>query len=292
MDNVDIMDVVLDTSVVNVSRMTMQLERLADSAIHFGVDLIVGILILIAGFWLANRLVKMLRKVLQARHVEASLVSFLLSLTSIVTKVLVVIIVLTTIGVKMTSIIAVVGAASLAIGLALQGTLQNFAGGVAILLFKPFKVGDFIETQSGYTGTVQAIFIFTTRIKTPDNKVVFLPNGTLSNGVIMNDNMEGERRVECNYSIAYGDDVPKAREVLLSILKSDERVHKTPEPVVYLSKLTDSSVSIMTYFWTDASYAFPIQFDVNEKVYEEFTKEGITFPFAQLEVHIDKENQE
>jgi small conductance mechanosensitive channel len=165
--------------------------------------------------------------------------------------------------------------------------MQNFAGGVVILLFKPFKVGDFIETQSGFSGTVQDIYIFTTRIKTIDNKTVYLPNGTLSNGVITNSNQEGIRRVDCTIGISYGNDVDKAREVILNLLNNDKRVHQNPAPAIFLSDLADSSVKILVRFWTNSEHILPLQYDLNEKVYTEFDKHGLTFPFPQMDVHLD-----
>lgn len=271
----------------DISNLNVTLRALADSAIHFGVKLLIAILILVVGLWLVKKLTKSLRKVMTTREVEPSLRTFLLSLLNMTLKILVIIIVLATAGVQMTSIIAILGAASLAIGMALSGTLQNFAGGVIILLFKPFKVGDFIEAQ-GNIGVVEAISIFTTRIKTPDNKVVYMPNGSLSNGSIVNYNQDGKRRVDCTFDISYGNDVAKARSILLEHLSIDERVHREPQPVVFLTSLADSSVKVMARFWTNSENVFPIQFDLNEKVYSEFPKQGLQFPFPQMHVHIDK----
>ena len=259
-----------------------------NSSVHFGAKLLFAIVILIAGLWLAGKFTKSFRKIMLAREVDPSLISFLSSLVSVILKILVVIVVLATVGIEMTSIVAILGAASLAIGMALSGTLQNFAGGVVILLFKPFRVGDFIETQSGYSGTVQDIFIFTTCVRTAENKIVYLPNGTLSNGVITNCNREGIRRVDCTFGIAYGDDVARAREILTEMLKNDERVHKSPLPEVFLTQLDNSSVKILVRFWTDSSHVFALQCDLNEKVYSEFNKHGLKFPFPQMEVHVVK----
>ncbi len=274
-------------NISEINQITTHFESYIDSAIKFGVKFILAVAILIVGMWLAKKITKSFRKVMIARDVEPSLSSFLSSLISIILKILVVVIVLTTVGIEMTSIVAILGAASLAIGMALSGTLQNFAGGVVILLFKPFKVGDFIETQSGFSGTIQDIFIFTTRMKTAENKIVYLPNGTLSNGVITNFNQEGVRRIDCTFGISYGNDVEKARKVLLDMLNKDERIHQEPVPIVYLSNLADSSVKILARFWADSSNVFPLQCDLNEKVYIEFGKHGLSFPFPQLDVHLN-----
>ena len=270
-----------------MGRLEASLRSLADSAVHFGAKLVIAIIILIASLWLANRVTRSLRKIMVKRDVDPSLRSFLGSMVSIVFKVLVAVIVLATAGVQMTSIVAVLGAASLAVGMALSGTLQNFAGGIMILLFKPFRVGDFIEAQ-GNSGTVESISIFTTRIKTSENKVVYLPNGTLSNGSIINYNQDGKRRIDATFGIAYGDDVAKTRSVLLDILGKDERVYKDPAPVIYLTSLADSSVNVMARFWANSSDVFSLQCDLNERVYTEFTKQGLSFPFPQMDVHLDK----
>ncbi|NDV70353.1 mechanosensitive ion channel family protein [Dysgonomonas sp. 25] len=275
---------------LDLNQLTSRFDGLIDSSINFGIKLLIAVLILIIGLWIVKKVTNGFRKIMKKREVEASLSSFLASFINIVLKVLVVIIVLATVGVEMTSIIAILGAASLAIGMALSGTLQNFAGGIVILLFKPFKVGDFIETQSGYTGTVLDIFIFTTKMKTSDNKIIYLPNGSLSNGVIVNCNQEGIRRVDCVYGISYGDNVAKAREVVLNMLNNDERVHKDPAPVVYLTALADSSVNILVRFWTDSPNVFPVQFDLNEKIYNEFGNSGLSFPFPQVDVHLTKQD--
>ena len=272
---------------LDIGRIEATLKSLAESAIHFGVQLVIAILILIVGLWIAKKITKSLRKMLTAKNVEPSLRTFLLSLVNISLKIMVFIIVLATVGVQMTSIIAVIGAASLAVGMALSGTFQNLAGGVVILFLKPFKVGDFIEAQSN-SGTVESISIFTTRIKTGDNKVIYLPNGALSNGSIINYNQDGKRRADSTFGIAYGDNVAKAREVLLDILSKDERVIKDPVPVVFLTNLADSSVNVMVRFWATPSDILPIQFDLNEKVYIEFGKNGLSFPFPQMDVHLNK----
>ena len=217
-----------------------------------------------------------------------SLASFLTSFLSITFKVFVVVIILTTLGVQMTSIVAVLGAASLAVGMALSGTLQNVAGGMIILLFKPFRVGDAIITSDGKSGVVKKIMIFTTQMNTFDNQVLFLPNGTLANGVITNLSMGKKRRTDLTVGVSYGDDVEKARKLVLKILAKDERVLKDPAPVVLLSSLDDSAVTLTVRYWTLFDDLYVTQADVLETIYQEFPKNKLNFPFPQMDVHLKK----
>jgi small conductance mechanosensitive channel len=188
----------------------------------------------------------------------------------------------------MTSFIAILGAAGLAVGMALSGTLQNFAGGVMILIFKPFKVGDVIEAQ-GYTGGVKEIQIFNTILKTPDNKTVIIPNGGLSNSSMVNYSTEPKRRVDFTFGIGYGDSIEQAKEVLLAILKSDTRIINDPaEPFVEVIALADSSVNFAVRAWVNSADYWGVYFATNAKVYNEFNKVGINIPFPQMDVHVHK----
>ena len=175
--------------------------------------------------------------------------------------------------------------AGLAIGMALSGTLQNFAGGVMIMLFKPFKVGDFISAQ-GCDGTVNEIQIFNTHVLTPDNKEVILPNGALATGVMTNFSKQGTRRVDWSFSIAYGDDYDKAKTVLRRLCDEDERIQKTPEPFIEVGKLNNSSVDVTVRVWVNAADYWPVFFSMNEKVYKTFAQEGMNIPFPQIDVHM------
>lgn len=254
----------------------------------FSTKLIAAVLIWIIGFWLVKKLVASISFGMNARKVDASLASFLTSFLSVTLKVFVVIIILTTLGVQMTSIVAVLGAASLAVGMALSGTLQNVAGGMIILLFKPFRVGDVIITSDGKSGVVKKIMIFTTQMNTFDNQVLFLPNGALSNGVITNLSMGKNRRTDLAVGISYGDDVEKARKLVLKILAKDKRVLKDPAPTVFLSSLDDSAVTINIRYWTAFNDLYPTQADVLETIYAEFPKNKLNFPFPQMDVHVKK----
>jgi small conductance mechanosensitive channel len=265
------------------------LSSLGDKLVSFGMRLLAAMVIMLVGFWLTKRLMLAIKRGMERRKVEASLSSFLLSFLNVIFKVLVVVVCLTTVGVQMTSIVAVLGAASLAVGMALSGTLQNFAGGVVILFFKPFKVGDTIEIANGRVGVVKKIMIFTTELHTFDNQVVFLPNGTLANGEITNLSLGEVRRTDINISIAYGDKVSDARKVILDILKKDKRVLIRPvEPLVILNNLGDSGVELIVRYWTKYENAYVSSQELREKIYEALPKKKINFPFPQMDVHIIK----
>lgn len=254
----------------------------------FGTKLIAAIAIWIVGFWIVKKVVASISFAMKRHEVEPSLASFTQSFLSITLKVFVVIIILTTLGVQMTSIVAVLGAASLAVGMALSGTLQNVAGGMVILVFKPFKVGDAIVTADGKMGIVKKIMIFTTQLNTFDNQVLFLPNGALSNGVITNLSQGKNRRTDLTVGISYGDDMEKARAVALKILSKDKRVLKNPAPEVLLSSLDDSAVTLTIRYWTKFEDLLPAQADILETVYKEFPKNKLHFPFPQMDVHVKK----
>ncbi|MDW2958186.1 MAG: mechanosensitive ion channel [Alphaproteobacteria bacterium] len=265
------------------------LSTLGEKAISFGLRFLAALLILGIGLWLSKRLLNSIRRGMERRKVELSLRTFLLSFLNIVFKAFVVIICLTTVGVQMTSIVAVLGAASLAVGMALSGTLQNFAGGIVILFFKPFKVGDTIETATGKTGVVKKIMIFTTELHTFDNQVIFLPNGALSNGEITNLSKGTIRRSDLKLSIAYGDSVDQARKVILGILKKDKRVMQDPAPLVFVNSLGDSGVELIVRYWSKYVDVYGSTMDLIEQIYETLPTKSINFPFPQMDVRIVKE---
>ncbi len=263
------------------------LQWLNGLAMEYGLKLIGAIVVLIVGLWVIKAIMKGIRKTMEKRDMDESLKPFLLSMISMLLKIMLVISVLTMLGIQMTSFIAILGAAGLAVGMALSGTLQNFAGGVMILIFKPFKVGDFIEAQ-GYMGAVKEIQIFITILTTPDNKTVVIPNGGLSTGSLINYSAEPTRRVDWSFGIAYGDDFDKAKDVILNMLKTDERILADPEPFVALGEMADSSVNITTRAWVKGEDYWGVFFDMNEKYYKEADKHGLSIPFPQLDVHMDK----
>jgi len=253
----------------------------------YGLKVIAAAIAFVNGLWVINLIVKALAKIMEKRSVDPSLRGFIHSLTGILLKVMLVITVIGMLGIQMTSFVAILGAAGLAVGMALSGTLQNFAGGVMILIFKPFKVGDFVEAQ-GYAGVVSEIQIFITVLKTPDNKTILIPNGGLSTGSLINYSTEETRRVDFSFGIAYGDDYDVAKALLLRLISEDSRIHTTPEPFVVLGALADSSVNITVRVWVNSSDYWGVYFDMNERVYKEFDKNGLHIPFPQLDVHMGK----
>lgn len=266
----------------NLNTVTSFLE---DFAMDYGLSLLGALIVLIIGWKIIGIIKRSMIKAMEKREMEPSLRSFLSSLLVILLRVMLIISVLTMLGVAMTSFIAILGAAGLAVGLALSGTLQNFAGGVMILLFKPFKVGDFIDAQ-GYMGTVKEIQIFNTILKTPDNKTVIIPNGGLATSSMVNFSTEPQRRVDWTFGIAYGDDAEKAKEVIMDLMKADQRILADPEPFVAIVELADSSVNFATRAWVNAGDYWGVFFDMNQKVYETFPKKGLNIPFPQMDVHM------
>lgn len=267
--------------------MNFNLENLKNFVILYGPKLIGAILVLIVGLWVIKAITRGTGKMLNKRDIDPSLKPFLRSLVSIILKVLLVISVLGMIGIEMTSFIAILGAAGLAIGLALSGTLQNFAGGVLILIFKPYRVGDFIDA-AGVKGTVFEVQIFNTVLKTPDNVTIIIPNGSLVNATVTNYSRQPTRRVDWTFGIAYGDSVEKAREVLLKLIKEDKRIKDDPAPFIALSELADSSVNLVVRVWVESSDYWAVFFEMNQKVYNEFAKQGLNIPFPQMDVHLQK----
>ena len=261
--------------------------RLTDLVTNYGPRLLGALLVLIIGWKVIGIITGRIVKAMEKKDIELSLKSFVRSLVSILLKVLLIISVLGMIGIQMTAFIAILGAVGLAVGLALSGTLQNFAGGVLILLFRPFKVGDFIDAQ-GYMGTVREIQIFNTILKTPDNKTVIIPNGGLSTSSMVNFSTEPTRRVDWTFGIAYGDDSNLAREVLNGLVNDEKRILQDPAPAIVLSELGDSSVNFTVRAWVNAGDFWPVFFEMNEKVYRIFPEKGLNIPFPQMDVHLHK----
>ncbi len=253
--------------------------------VRMGTNLIISVLILVIGFWLAKMLSKGLRRVLRKSNTDEGLVTFATSFVSMVLKILVVVTSITQIGIEMTSFVAILGAAGLAIGMAFSGTLSNFAGGVMILVLKPFKVGDTVMTQ-GEQGEVKEIQIFNTYLYTTDNKVIILPNGPVANGNIINFTKADKRRVDWTFSIAYGDDFQTAKRLLESFIKEDKRILNEPEPFIGIALLSPSSVDLTVRVWVFTDDVRPVFFDMNQRVYSEFEKAGLHFPFPQMDVHL------
>lgn len=267
---------------------TYSLEAYRPIIIDKGLDLLAGLAILCIGFWIAKRTINLIEKALTKANVDESLVPFLASILDWTLKIVVVLAAANQVGIETTSFIALLGTAGLAVGLALQGSLSNFAGGVIILLLKPFRVGDAITAQ-GFTGVVQKITTFSTRLKTGDNQVIVLPNGPLANAPIININCEPKRRVDFVFGIGYSDDIEKARIVIKDILENDARVLLDEGLTIAVSELADSSVNFTVRAWTKTSDYWGVKFDTTEKVKMSFDKEGISIPFPQRELRIIKE---
>ena len=253
------------------------------------IALLIAILTLITGLFIINRIHKMIEKVFNKRKIDPTLTSFFLSLISISLKVILIIIVITNLGIETTSIVAVIAAAGFAVGLALQGSLSNFAGGVLIVFFKAYKVGDYIEAQ-GHSGTVKSIQIFNTILKTPDNKTIVIPNGAISNSSIINYSAEKTRRIDLTFGIGYDDDFEQAKSIINDLINNDKRILKDPAPFVRVSNLGASSVDIVTRIWVERTEYGNVYHDMIENVKKEFDNNKISFPFPQTDVHLYKQD--
>ncbi|MFI8381910.1 mechanosensitive ion channel family protein [Pseudomonas sp. NPDC079086] len=269
---------------MNVEQLVKMSEAWLPVVLEYSGKLTLALITMLIGWWLIGRLTSSVGRLLNMRQVDRVLSSFICSLVGIVLKVLLLVSVASMIGVETTSFIAVIGAAGLAIGLALQGSLANFAGGVLIMLFRPFRAGDWIEAQ-GVSGSVDSIQIFHTTLKTADNKVVIVPNGSLSNGHITNYSREPKRRADIKLGIDYSSDIKQAREVLLEIAK-DPRVHADPAPVVFVTGLGDSAINVSLRVWVDTPNFWPVTFAFIEQAKERLTEAGIGIPFPQRVVHL------
>jgi len=244
-----------------------------------------AIVVLWVGKYLISKVVKLIGSQMEKKNTDATLRPFFMSMLSIGLQAMLYITVIGVLGIETTSFAAILAAAGLAIGMALSGTLQNFAGGVMILLFKPFLVGNLIEAQ-GHLGIVKEISLFITVLNTLDNKTVIIPNGPLSNDALINYSTEDLRRVDLTIGMGYGDDVVKAKEVLMNIMKSDSRVVQDPAPFVAVESLGDSSVNFTVRAWGKQEDYWDIYFAINENVYTEFSKKGLNIPFPQMDVHV------
>lgn len=260
-------------------------DKFVDLFVVYAPKLVLAIIVLIIGLIVIKSITKFTSKLLKKREMDETLSSFLASFLSALLKVLLIISVIGIVGVETTSFVAVLAAAGFAVGMALSGTLQNFAGGVMLMIFKPFKVGDYISAQ-GHSGTVKEIQIFNTILKTPDNKTIIQPNGSLATGSMVNFSTEPKRRVDFTFGIGYSDDIDKAKATLRSLIDADSRIHQDPAPFIAVAELADSSVNFAVRVWADSGDYWGIFFDLNEAVKKEFDKEGISIPFPQTDVHV------
>ena len=265
------------------------LKELGSDALQFGLKVLAALAIYFIGAWVIKRIKKLLGNIFERRKTDKAIASFTMSLVSISLTILLIILTVGTLGVNTTSLAAILAAGGMAIGMALSGTVQNFAGGIMLLVFKPFKAGDFIEAQ-GFSGTVSEVNIVSTKLTTTDNRVIVLPNGSLSSGTINNISQNPIRRLEWKIGVEYGSNIDQARKVILGILNADARVlhgkDAPDEPNVKLSGLLDSSVEIQARCWVRTDDYWDLLWEVNELIYKELPKNGIDFPFPQLDVHL------
>ncbi len=270
----------------SVSVYIAELEKLVVVyGVQYGLNLLQSILILVVGFWLIGKFIDLVGKLMQKRGVDESLQPFLKSLLSIGLKVIVILSVISILGVPTASFLAVLGSAGLAIGLALQGSLSNFAGGVLLLTVKPFRKGDFISTM-GVTGTVNLINLLNTVLKTPDNQTIFIPNGQLAGATITNFSVEPTRRLVMEFGIHYDDDIKTAKEIIETQVKADERILAEPAPQIVVISWGESSINISTRIWVKREDYWAVNFHFHERIKYEFDAAGITIPFPQRDLHI------
>ena len=254
----------------------------------FAINLVLAIITLLLGLWIIKLILGGIKRGMEKRDVDITLRKFVGAILGVILKIMLIISVISMVGVEMTSFVAILAAAGLAVGLALSGTLQNFAGGVILILLKPFRVGQFIEAQ-GHMGTVHEVGIFNTILKTPDNKTIIIPNGPLSTGSMTNFSAEPQRRVDFTFGIGYSDDIDQAKNVIKSLIDADERILKDPEPFIAVSELADSSVNFAVRTWVNAADYWGVFFDMTEGVKKAFDNEGVSIPFPQRDVHLFQE---
>lgn len=280
-------DLVQRTSNINVSEL---ITTLGAEAMQIFFKIIIALAIYYIGRWLIGRAIAIMDRAFSIREVEISLRMFLKSMVRITLYVLLILTIIQLLGINTTSLVAMLASAGLAIGMALSGTLQNFAGGVMVLFLKPYKVGDYIIAQ-GQSGFVKEIMLFTTVMETYDGETIFVPNGSISSSIIENYSYSGERRIVWTVGISYGDDFDNAKEAIMEILNADKRIINDPsrpaqKPSVVLSELADSSVNVAARVWVKNEDYWGVMFDVNEKIYKQLPAKGANFPFPQMDVHI------
>jgi small conductance mechanosensitive channel len=263
------------------------IPEIIDWGIAAGLKLLTAIIIVSVGFWVSKKLTKIFVKALEHHNTDKLLSSFLRSMCSIILKLIVLIIAIQILGIETMSFAAVLAALGVGIGMALSGTLQNFAGGIVLLLFKPFKVGDFIECGS-FSGTIIQIRIFMTEIKTVDNKVIFVPNSTLISSPLINYTREDIRRIDIDFSVAYGTNLKQAKDIIENIAANEKGILAEPKTTTFVSSLADSCVIITMRSWTKTDDYWTVKYNMNENVYNAFNEQGIEIPFPQITVHMQK----
>lgn len=271
----------------SVSRLDELIDRLYDVSLNAGKHIIAALLVLMVGRLLVKLLNRLVAKMLDRRHIDVGVQSFLRSAVNILLTTLLVVSVIGALGINTTSFAALLASAGVAVGMALSGNLQNFAGGIVVLLFKPYKVGDWIESQ-GVEGSVVEIQIFHTILRTADNKIVFVPNGSMSTAVVTNYSREATRRLQWTVGVDYGEDVERVKVVVAEVLKNEPRILTTPQPLIVVEALADSSVNIMVRVWVKQEDYWDVHYEMYQKIYDSFNAAGINFPYPQQTIHIVK----
>lgn len=262
------------------------MNNLIEQALWIGLKIILALAIYYVGKWITNWILRILDRSFVRRNVDLSLRNFLRSMIKVVMTILVILAAIQTLGVNTSSFLAIFASAGLAIGMALSGTLQNFAGGVILLLLRPYRIGDYITAQ-GQSGTVKSIGLFSTQLSTPDNRIIYVPNSAISTSIVDNYSQPTTRRVDWKVSISYGDDVDVARTEILAMLTADKRVLKEPaEPMVVLSELGNSAVILSVRAWAANADYWDLYWEINERIYKELPQKGLHFPYPQMDVHI------
>lgn len=269
---------------VKTGKLDEFIEQVIIMGTEAGKSILLAAVVAIVGYYIVRFINNLVARILERRNVEPTVQSFLKSFVNITLLILLILTVVSTLGVNTTSLAALLASAGLAVGMALSGNLQNLAGGIILLLFKPYKVGDYIDAQ-GVSGTVKAIQIFHTVLTTPDNKELFIPNGALSSGNITNYSKNDLRRVDMVVSVEYGTDTEKVKQVTQELLRNDSRILKDPAPFVAVNELGDNGVFFTIRVWVNGSDYWNVFFDTNERIYNEFNKQGIGFPFPQIQIH-------
>ncbi len=278
---------------LSTTTVTDLISELVDKAVSFGLKVLAALVIYFVGAWAIRKIKGMIARIFERKSADAAIASFVQSIVGIALTVLLIIVTIGAVGIDTTSIAALLAGGGMAIGMALNGTVQNFAGGIMLIAFKPFKAGDYIQAQ-GFEGTVSEVNIVSTKLTTTDNRCIIIPNGVLSNGTINNVSHNKLRRVDWSVNVEYGSSVEETKKVLLGIMKNDSRILNTgnggpADPFVALSSLSDSAIVFIMRGWVKSEDYWDVNFEINEKVYDELPANGIKFPFSQLDVHVHQD---
>lgn len=278
---------------LSTTTVTELMSELLDKAVAFGLKLLAALAIYLVGAWAIRKIKGIVARIFERKKTDAAIASFVQSIISIALTILLIIITIGAVGIDTTSLAALLAGGGMAIGMALNGTVQNFAGGIMIIAFKPFKAGDYIQAQ-GFEGTVTEVSIVSTKLTTVDNRSIIIPNGILSNGTINNFSQNQLRRVDWTVNVEYGTSVKEAKAVLMELLKNDKRILNTAsgapaEPFVALSALSDSCIKFVMRAWVKSSDYWDVNFEMNEKIYSRLPEKGISFPFPQMDVHVHQD---